>query len=348
MSRRLTIARRELGSLSREKTIVLALLIQLFVAAFSSFLVVGLTTLYDPGATGGGEVEVGVTGDAAGELAAAMAGRDGVDAQMYDDRSEAVDAFQRGRLDAVAVATHDDHRIGVDVTVPDASLRKTLVVVRMRATLEAFERAERQERAEHLTHDLAPLPPQVSASPYFGFSYTVLVPLLLFLPTFIAGSTAVDSVTEEMERGTLELLRVAPLSLRDIIDGKGAAMVALAPAQAALWLGLLSVNGIEVANVGSLVAMTTGFALILVAGGVLLGLLVPSRQRAQLLYSLGTLAVFAVAALLPAHPATTVARLAIGSATTATHLSVVVYLAAGVAVAAAVRWYATRLDAERL
>ena len=49
MSRR-AIARRELASLSREKTIVLALVIQLCIAGFSSFLVVGLPVLYDPGA----------------------------------------------------------------------------------------------------------------------------------------------------------------------------------------------------------------------------------------------------------------------------------------------------------
>ena len=42
---RLTIARRELQTLRSEKTIVLALLIQLFIAAFSSFLVVGLPDL---------------------------------------------------------------------------------------------------------------------------------------------------------------------------------------------------------------------------------------------------------------------------------------------------------------
>jgi hypothetical protein len=38
---RLVVARRELRSLSAEKTIVLALLIQVFIAAFSSFLARG-------------------------------------------------------------------------------------------------------------------------------------------------------------------------------------------------------------------------------------------------------------------------------------------------------------------
>ena len=42
MDSRLTIAGRELAGLRAEKTILLAIGIQLFIAAFSSFLVVGL------------------------------------------------------------------------------------------------------------------------------------------------------------------------------------------------------------------------------------------------------------------------------------------------------------------
>jgi len=50
---RIRIALRELSTLKSEKTIVLALLIQLVIAAFSSFLVVGLVSLYDPASAGG-------------------------------------------------------------------------------------------------------------------------------------------------------------------------------------------------------------------------------------------------------------------------------------------------------
>jgi len=52
---RLTIAGRELSGLRAEKTILLAIAIQLFIAAFSSFLVVGLVSMYDPGSLGGAE-----------------------------------------------------------------------------------------------------------------------------------------------------------------------------------------------------------------------------------------------------------------------------------------------------
>ncbi len=107
-----------------------------------------------------------------------------------------------------------------------------------------------------------PLPDTVSASQYFGFTYATLIPLLLFLPPFISGSVAVDTVTEELERGTMELLRVAPVSLLDIIDGKALGMVLLAPAQALMWLALLSTNGIAVSNPAAILLFITAVTVV--------------------------------------------------------------------------------------
>ncbi|MFB6118678.1 ABC transporter permease [Halosegnis sp.] len=349
MSGPLRIARRELSSLSAEKTILLALLVQLFVAAFSSFLVVGLTALYDPSATQGGRVEIAVAGNAS---EAVVAAGDQAAVTPYDDRAAALAAFDDSRADAVVIAqsvpTGNGSRIVVDATAPESSLRKTLVVVRTRALLEALEREERVRRADSLDQSLAPRPPDVGASPYFSFSYTVLVPLLVLLPAFIAGSTAVDSITEEIERGTLELLRVTPLSLGEVVAGKGAAMAVLVPVQVTLWLGLLALNDIAVANVAGLLVYAAAVAVLLVTAGVALGLLVPNRERAQLLYSLGALAVFTLAGFLPEHPATTIARLAIDSPAAATYgLVAVSVAAAGLAVAGLARLVAS-LDPESL
>lgn len=317
------IARRELSAISAEKTIVLVLLVQLFIAGFSSFLVVGLTALYDPAATDGGAVEIAVTGEASDALLAAGRSTDGALVSQYDDRAAAAAAFDADQVDAVLVATTDrttdGSRIAVEAIVPDSSLRKTLIVVQLRELLETTERDARDRRNTSIERALVARPPVVAASPYFGFSYTILVPLLLLLPAFIAGSTVVDSVAEERERGTLELLRVTPLSLADIVAGKGAAMVALVPVQGAVWLGLLTLNGIEISNITLLLGYATALALLLVASGVTLALTMATRQRAQLFYSLGALTAFTLAGFLPAHPATTLARLAIDSPTVMTY-----------------------------
>ena len=348
---RIVVARRDVRSLSREKTIVLALLIQLFVAGFSSFLVVGLTSLYDPGSVSTGEVEMAVTGDARDELLEAAAEHDGARMTAFEDPQAARAAFEQRRVDALLNASYveaDDgpgRRIAVTARIPEGSIRSTLIVVNVRNVLETLERQERFERAGSLESDPVALPPEVSASPYFGFTYTVLIPLLLFLPAFISGSVAVDTITEEMERGTLELLRVAPVSLLDIVDGKALGMALLAPVQSLLWILLLSVNGIRVANVPVILLFVTAVAALVVTIGVVLGVATGKRRPAQLMYSVLTLVVFGAAVVLPEHPATTVAKLAVDSPTPSTYATVFGTLTVALLAYAAARKYVGSVDA---
>jgi ABC-type Na+ efflux pump permease subunit len=343
---RLAVGKREIGSLSREKTIVLALLIQLVIAAFSSFLVVGLTSIYEPGAAED-DVVVGVTGEEADALIVAAASVDGLQARRYDD-SDVRSAFDRNEIQAIATVERRGGRIAVDVEAPQSSLQKTLIVVELRAALEELERTERSERSDHLAFDPLPLPPSVDASPYFGFTYTVLVPLLVFLPVFISGAVVVDSLTEEIERGTLELLRVTPASLLEIVEGKAGVLAALVPLQVLLWIVLLELNGIAVANPATILVFASVVAVLAVVFAAALALTVPIRQRAQLSYSLGLLAAFAGAALLPEHPATTVALLAIDSATLTTYAHLGGAVVAAIGFAAVLRVWVRGFDAESL
>lgn len=343
---RIAIARRDVASLSREKTIVLALAIQVFIAAFSSFLVVGLTSMYDPGSVESGELTFGVSGDTRDELDEA-ARTAGVETERYPTRDAARAAFRRGEVVGVFHAESTGGRISVTATVPDGSVQSTLAVVKARDVLEALERDERERRAAQLETRPAPLPREADASSYFGFTYTVLVPLLLFLPPFISGSITVDVLTEEIERGTLELLRVAPVSLTDIFDGKALGMAVLAPAQALLWIALLVVNGIAVTNVLPLLALVSAVALLVVVLGAVLGLVLGQRRQAQLLYSIIALGLFGAAALLPEHPATVAAKLAVGSETTVSTLTVLGLSVLAVVLYAGTRRYVETIDPER-
>jgi len=312
---RLRIARQELDSLGREKTIVLALLIQLFIAAFSSFLLVGLVSLYDPGSTPGGDITIGVAGNASDDLVGAIGGEGDWELVGYESVPRVRSAFQTGRLDATFVANHrGDGRVHVEAAVPDGSVRSTVFVVQVREALSAYERERRDRLSARIVAEPLPVPEVPDVPPTYAFTYTVLLPLLLFLPAFISGSVAGDAITEEIDGGTLDLLRVTPLSATAIVDGKMLAMVAIAPAQAAAWLLLLYANGTAIANPLWLLAVVSGAAALLVAVGVGLALWLGDRRSTQLVYSLGVLVVFVFAALLPESPPNTVARLAIDSA----------------------------------
>jgi ABC-2 type transport system permease protein len=345
--RRLVLARRTLGSLRSEKTIVLALVIQLFIAGFSSFLVVGLVSLYDPGSTEGAlDVEVGVTGNASGDVAATVADDGSRRVVPFQSQAAASAAFQRGDVDALLHATEQPGgRILVEATAPEGSFRTTLVVTELKDALSALERERRAEFADRLDRQPLDLPPDERSNPYFSFTYTVLLPLLAFLPAFISGSVMADSLAEEAERGTLELLRVAPLSLQDVVDGKALALVGLAPAQVALWLALLSYNGTAISNPLAVLALVTGIAAVLVAGGAVLALRIGARREAQLLYSFVALGAFGAASLLPQSPQNLVARLAVDSATTLTWLTLAATLVAAALAYAGLRWFAGGAEA---
>ncbi len=62
----MVMVKRELRSLTKEKTILLAIIIQLFIASFSSIIVAGLMSFYDPETIGQNtriNVKVGIFGD---------------------------------------------------------------------------------------------------------------------------------------------------------------------------------------------------------------------------------------------------------------------------------------------
>ncbi|WP_435182496.1 ABC transporter permease [Halobellus sp. EA9] len=348
---RFTIARRELGSLRKEKTIVLALALQLFIAAFSSFLVVGLVSLYDPGQVEGAGVDVAVTGDAAEDLIRASREVRGVDAQYYRSEETALRAFHEYEatgVDAVLVAETRDERVFVRAVAPDGNVQTTIVVVQLRDVLRSFERLERTQRAAYLDSLPLELPPEASSSPYFGFTYTVLLPLLLFLPVFISGSIAVDALTEEIDRGTLELLRVAPVSLTDVVDGKLLAAAGLAPVQAALWVLLLELNGTSVSAIPALIALVAALALLVCSVGAATALLAPERRSAQFLYSIGVLLVFGGTAVFPNGPINAAARLAIGSGGTVEYVAVGAIGLVAVVAYGGLRRLVGRVDADAL
>jgi ABC-2 type transport system permease protein len=346
---RLTIAGRELASLRSEKTIVLAIVIQLFVAGFSSFLVVGLVSMYDPGSVDGYQLDVGMAGDETEELVRAADDAGGVDAAVYPTAGAAEEAYAEGRVNALIVTERlDGGQIRAVVRVPEGSVRTTVTVVQVRSVMEAYESRLRDERSAHVERTFLREPPESRSSPYFGFTYTVLVPLLLFMPVFIGGSVAVDSLSEEMERGTFELLRVTPTTAVDILEGKLLATAGTVPLQAALWIGLLWLNGTRVVHVPELLVLTAALAVSVSALGLGVAAATRDRRFAQFLYSSGLLVLFGATLLLPENPANTVARLAVGSPGPGTYVALGGYVVIAVAAVAGVRLLPRVVDADHL
>lgn len=307
------LARRELSALRSEKTILVAILIQLIVASFSSVLVVGVVTMYSPGDTGDGyTIEFGTVGPADDTLHDSIREREDTSLATYLSLQDAYDAYHKGEIDAIMYAERSrTGQLDVRLIAPDDGFTKSASVNKAREVLQTVEETERQTLKDRLTVHPLPVPEGSSSAPYAKFTYTVMLPILMFLPAFVSGSLVSDSVTEGLADGTMELLRVSSLSENAIFDAKVLTMVGLAPLQAVIWSGLLYLNGTPIANMPELMVIIIGISLIFGAIGAVTAYRFRNRSQAQLMYSIGSMTAFATLYLSPEHPVNSIAKLAL-------------------------------------
>ena len=342
MRRKSRLSIRELARLRTEKTILLAILVQLLIASFSSILVIGFVSVYDPG-TSGMDIEYAVTGEERDVLLEAIDEQSGVSGNPYIGLDTAREAYDDGDVDAILlIEKQPNGRLDVNVYAPEEGLMKTLVISRTQTLLQEVEEDQRYELSERLQNKPLAEPDLDTSASHFEFIYTMLIPVLVFLPAFISGALIADSFTEGYSRGTLELLRVTPFSDVDILDAKVAAMAALAPVQAATWMGLLRLNGIPVSNIPYIVAVCTGLSLVIVALGASIAIYYKDRGQSQFIYSVSAMLIFALFYILPEQPINMLAKITLDSMGPATQIVIGAIVCAGVLSYVSLRWFIAR------
>ena len=321
LSKVIIIAKKEFRSLINEKTLILAILIQLFIASFSSFLVIGLTSFYSPEAIGPdiGDVKIGIVGDKESNLVKLLESDRRVKITYLSSLSDAKTNFYNNRIDGILVIPfiplNSSIPIKIDLYLPKNDLRSTLITVHLKEPLEEFEQQLRLE-------DIERLPPvaklnvegSTSSSNYFEFIYGLLIPLLMFTPAFISGGLIIDLITEEFDHKTIDLLMVSPISSKQIMHGKLLVATIIAPLQAFVWIVLLVLNGIAIYNVTMILILVTGVTCVLVLFGAILSLQFKERAQVHFIYSILLLLLFTTSYLMPNSPFNLTAKLAIGSA----------------------------------
>jgi ABC-type Na+ efflux pump permease subunit len=330
----LVIAKRQLASLRNEKTILFAILVQLFVALFSSFLVVGIVAVYDPsGVEQGRTITVGLSGDYSDGLREQIEDSNSpTNILDYESRESAIEAFEEGRISAVIhTSENDEGQVIANVVAPEKGLSSTLVVVRTQSILENFGQNLRQERSNQIkdvqTIDIDG--PVSSQPPFTSFIYTVLIPLLLFLPSFISGAIVIDSIIEDKKTGMMEMLRTSPISSNELVIGKLLTPLLLGPVQIFVWLVLLNLNGISIDRPEIIILIGAGLTGIAIGCAVSVTRFFQDRGLAQFAYSSVLVLILGLSTLLPELPTTTIARLGLGSYDQVTLGLSAVYLIAG-------------------
>jgi ABC-type Na+ efflux pump permease subunit len=314
------IAEKEFRGLFNERTILLAVLLQLFIALFSSFLMVGLTSMYDPSSLSKYtrfRYNVAYAGNDSQVLEYLTTSKDFRAYPMT--LSEGVAALKERKLSAV---------IWVPDTLPDAQepvkitlytlqndLQGAIVDVKLKDIFLHYETDLRAIRADRL-HD-SPIPlqiPKASGGDFYEFVYGLLIPLLVFMPAIIASALVIDLITEEYQHETLETLISTPVTFTEMVWGKVLACELTVPVQAGAWIVLLMINGIAIGNAGLILIHVSVTSFILILLGTLTALHYRERTAAQFIYSAALVVVMLLAVALPDNPLNLVTRLAVGTA----------------------------------
>ena len=306
-----SIVSHELKSVRKEKTIMFAILIQLFIASFSSILLVGLMAFYDPDSIGHNpniDLRAGVIGDNQNRFTALLRQRN-LHVKVFTDADEAERAFKEGSIDTIVFIPEIKNNIlEMKLVLPEMDSRATIVLMVLRGPLEQYENYLRKQSGVQVRYG------DMGGKPYttYEFLYTLIIPILMFFPAFVAGSMVVDSISEEIQNKTLATLLSAPLSLDLILSAKITASAIIAMMQCVLWALLLQFNGFAIQNPALVLAFAVIIAATISLAAALISLLFRDRERSQFIYSIIVVIAVGVSFFLDPSPFGMVARLATG------------------------------------
>jgi ABC-type Na+ efflux pump permease subunit len=314
------VAKKELSGLYAEKTIVFAILLQLFIALFSSFLMVGLTAMYDPDAISGYqgvEYGIGYVGEEGGLYPIINERRDLAAYRM--DLDSAIAALKERQLSAVIwvppTLPDDEGPVVVTLYTLQNDIQSSIVEVKMKEVLLTFEEELRTLRSDRLIMQPIQLnfPEGGGRSNYFEFVFGLLIPLLVFMPAIISAALIIDLITEEYQSGTLETLLSTTVTYAEMLWGKILACILIVPIQSAAWLALLAANGIVVQHPIEILLHVTIGSMILILLGAFCALHYRERTSAQFIFSTAMVVVIIIAMAVPYNPLNLLVRLAVGT-----------------------------------
>lgn len=305
------VVKRELWTVMRDRTIIIAVMIQFFIASFSSGLFLGMLQLYDVDTIlrfSGGAIRIGVVNATESQVANFITDH-GMTVVPFETLEEAQAGFHNG--EAVAILDAPQEANGVTelrIYLPESNTLSSIVRMVIQEPLKEYENFLRIRQGVDIRYTDLEGEPSIS----FEFVYSVLLPILMFFPAFVAGSLAIDALTEEFENNTMETLLSAPLTVYGAINAKVISVVILAVAQCGLWLMLLKLNGIVIQNTIWVFLLATIVSGITSLSAAMAAVLLQDRERSQFIYALILLVTIAVSNLLSVSPITVLSRLAIG------------------------------------
>ncbi|MEE8357839.1 MAG: ABC transporter permease [Candidatus Hydrothermarchaeales archaeon] len=245
------------------------LLLMAIVPTFSSFLATGDIKTVTP--TMKGFVPIGVVDNSPGNtvLLEALQNNEKLEIKYFDRYPS--ENLQRGEISSVLTIPRDydersDNQLTVSLVIDRANLKRESVFdaisksvgdasSKLRRIRESKLQATVIEPIRLKKELLNPVMIENKGGRFSSFFLGYLIPLVLFFPIFTSGNLIVDMIVGEKERKTFESLLTSPIDAKDIALGKFGAIFIFISIQTILWLALLRLQKIPIANLGSVVVV---------------------------------------------------------------------------------------------
>ncbi len=320
----LRIALKDIRGLRKEKTILIVMSLLFFVASFSSLVVLGLTFLYSP--MGYANAKIGLVGRA--PLFSSI-----VHPIQYDSMERAVRDLVEGRIDAVVV--FNENLTGqnfITIYMPKDDLKAIRATLYLRKKLMEYQDVIRRIRGIptlnlKVYEDGREIEVPEGYSLRFRFVYVMLIPLLAVTTAVITSAFLIDSICEEIETKTLDVLLTA-VELEDVIAGKVLSSLILSVLLTTFWMVMLTLNGMEIENPTLAMVIALSICLLLTSPSLIISTFTMNREKAQLVFSIVVVSAIMLMFSNSASPIGLLVRISAGSTFSA--LEVVTYSAASV------------------
>lgn len=307
------LIKKDLRMIARERTIMSAISILVFVASFSSLVTFGLIFLYSPDAFMFTEVNVGVAGNC--PILKSYGDR------AYDSLSTALSDFYSGKVDAVLYLPEENISSINTVTlyISKNDISGVIAFTKAKKILQEYEKALRLQKEipgddgfEMRYVDGRNAESVKGLSMTYRFIYAILIPLLLVTTAVISGGLVVDIITEEWETKTLHVITSTPMSLAEFIYSKLVTSFIISSMLSAIWIFMMEIN-MGVSNTILLFVLSVSFSAILSALSSIISSALKDRERSQLLFSILMVSIVTVSFSSPSMIAGVSARVSAGS-----------------------------------
>jgi len=278
---------KDLKMIWKEKMFVGIAFLIIFIASFSSLITYGILALYSPHTLNLADSRIGFVGNA--PILEKI-----INGHKYENLERAFEDFNNGEIHAIVYLPHENvsGKNFVIIYLPKNEIISIKIVSILRDKMLRYEEELRNMnnipnfklKFYDLNNKKIKIPNNFSI--VFKFIYVVLIPLLSITTAIISAGTLIDSLTEEIESGSLEVLLSTQLTPLNILLGKIICSAIIFISLSIFWIFMLEINDIVIMNKIILLILISSIFALMLSLALFSSTHFMDRERSQLFYSL--------------------------------------------------------------